>query len=115
MQFENDDDGNMWPEILPPVITAPTDLLAGVLVTLGLVITLGGYVSGYGAQVSTDYEIVDTSNGSVAWSSTANTTALLTITVPALTLSTGKTYRLRVRCRSALYISEWSKPITFST
>ncbi len=115
MQLDSDEDGNMWPEIVPPVITAPSNGLTGVLASVALTVSLGAFVSGYDTHVSTDYRITDTSNGNVVWSSLTNAVNLLGLLVPALTLSTGKTYRIEARFRGTKYLSEWSNAITIST
>lgn len=115
MQMDSDDDGNMWPEIVPPSISAPLNGLTGLLVTLGLGIVLRPFTSGYDTHVSTDFIITDAATGSVVWQSLANTVNLLGITIPALTLTVGKTYIIRVRYRGVKYVSLWSDPITIST
>jgi len=115
MQSEVDDDGNSWPSILPPVITAPANGLTGLLVAVILTISLGPFVSGIDTHVSTDYEIVDASNGNIVYSSLNNILGLLSLLVPALTLSIGKTYRIRARFNGAVYVSNWSTIVTVST
>lgn len=115
MQMDLDDDGNMWPEILPPILNAPANGLTGVLVSLGLTIGLMPFQSGYDVHVSTDYQIVDTATGNVVWSSIGNVLGLLGLIVPALTLSAGKTYRIQARFNGVKFKSEWSDAITIST
>lgn len=114
MMMDSDDE-NMWPEIVPPVITAPVNGATGILIAVLLAIGLGPYRSGYEAHVSTSYQIEDTSNGAIVWQSNLNVSALLAINVPSLTLALGKTYRIRARFHSATYVSEWSDAITIST
>lgn len=115
MQMDVDDDGNMWPEIIPPVINAPANGLTGLLVSLGLTISLGAYASGYAAHASTDFRIVDTATGNVVWSSLGNLINLLGLIVPALTLAAGKTYRVQARFNGGIYSSEWNDGVLIST
>ena len=113
--------GNSWPgSILPPQVTQPQDGVTGLLVTLGLNLATGPFVSTEGADqhVGTDWEIRTAPNGggTVRWSSTNNTVNLLGIVVPALTLALGQDYYVRARFRgSASGLGAWSADVHIST
>lgn len=115
MQDPSDDDGNIWPSILPPVITGPVNGATGILIAVLLPITLAPFQSGYDLHVSTDYEIIDVATGNVIWSSINNLTGLLNVLVPILTLSLGRTYSIRARFNGLNGSSEWGTAITVST
>lgn len=108
-----DDEDNCWLEIKTPVITSPANGTTGLLVAVILVVSVSAFVPQIpGITLSaTDIEIRTAANGggTLVWSSSS------TLSVPALTLSIGQTYYIRVRHRTTLFTSMWSTDIQIGT
>ena len=102
-----------------PLITAPLVGTVNASVVLGLGLAIAAFrSSGSDQHSSTDWDIRTAANGggSSIWSSLADATNKLSITVPALTLTALTTYYLRVRCNGArLGAGAWSNDLSFAT
>lgn len=105
--------------VLAPSITAPVIGVANASVVLGLTCTIAAFrLRGVDTHASTDWDIRTAANGggSSVWSSLADATNKLTITVPALTLTALTTYYLRARLNAIrLGAGPWSDDLSFAT
>lgn len=96
---------------LVPVITAPANLLTGVIVTLGLGIVLTSPAN----ATSVDIRITTGPNGTGSVVYSSNGASVLGVTVPALTLSAGQTYYISVRSNGVTGSSPYSADVQIST
>lgn len=105
--------------VLPPLITLPLVGVVNASVVLGLSCSISGFRSrGPDQHASTDWDIRTAANGggSSVWSSLADATNKLTISVPALTLTALTTYYLRARLNATrLGAGPWSTDLSFAT
>ncbi len=111
-----DGEGNAWPEIAPPIISAPPAGLVSAL--LGFTLNALPFV-GADSHARTSWEIrtAPGGGGTVAWSSSLDL-GLLSKIVPVIALSgllTGQTYYIRARFHGATYVSDWSADVRITT
>ena len=114
--------GNSWPLIRGPVIAQPADGDNILSVVVGLPLALAGAATvccGTDTTVSTDWEVRTGPNGTgdLVWLATVtNLLALLTATVPPLTLGLGQDYYIRARFNGAtLGAGLWSADVHIRT